>query len=173
MNGCVIWFTGLPCCGKSTIAKAVLQDLKDSGIKSVLLDGDVIRKHLWKELGFSKEDRDENIRRVAYLSSILAANGIVVLTSFISPYRELRYYARNQVDKFIEVYVKCPVGVCIERDVKGMYKKALSGEIHDFTGISAPYEAPLNPEVVIESDKESVAGSVTKVIKILLGGNNV
>ena len=163
-KGFTLWFTGLPCSGKSTIADRVAERLRERGLKVERLDADVIRKHLWKELGYSKEDRDENIRRVTYLAKLLARNGVAVLTSFISPYRELRAHARKELVDFVEVYVKCPVEVCIERDSRGMYKKALAGEIQNFTGISDPYEEPLNPEVFIESDKEPVEESVLKVM---------
>jgi len=163
-KGFTVWFTGLPCSGKSTIAKSVAQELKQKGLKAEMLDADVIRQHLWKELGYSKEDRDENIKRAAYLSHMFARNGVAVLTSFISPYQELRDYARKQIGDFVEVYVKCPVEVCIQRDTRGMYKKALAGEIQNFTGVSDPYEEPLTPEVLIESDKETLAESVAKVM---------
>ena len=163
-NGFTLWFTGLPCSGKSTIADTVAEELRQMGLKAERLDADIIRKHLWKELGYSKEDRDENIRRAAFLAKLLTRNGIVVLTSFISPYRELRDYARREIGDFVEIYVKCPVEVCIQRDTRGMYKKALAGEISNFTGVSDPYEEPLNPEVLIESDKESLEESVTKVM---------
>ncbi|MCK4784450.1 MAG: adenylyl-sulfate kinase [Desulfobacteraceae bacterium] len=163
-KGVTLWFTGLPCSGKSTIADTVATELQQRGLKAERLDGDIIRKHLWKELGFSKEDRDENIRRAAFLARLLTKNGIAVLTSFISPYRELRDYARREIGDFVEIYVKCPVEVCIQRDTRGMYKKALAGEIPNFTGVSDPYEEPLNPEVLIESDKETLEESVTKVM---------
>ena len=163
-RGFTVWFTGLPCSGKSTIAKAVAEELKQKGLRAEMLDADIIREHLWKELGYSKEDRDENIRRAAYLAHILTRNGVAVLTSFISPYKELRDYARKQIGDFLEVYVKCPVEVCMRRDTRGMYKKALAGEIQNFTGVSDPYEEPLNPELLLESDKESLAESVAKVM---------
>lgn len=163
-NGFTLWFTGLPRSGKSTIADAVSEELQQRGLKVERLDADIIRKHLWKELGYSKEDRDENIRRATFLAKLLTKNGIAVLTSFISPYKELRDYARGEIDDFVEIYVKCPVEVCIQRDTRGMYKKALAGEIPNFTGISDPYEEPLNPEVLIESDKETLEESVTKVM---------
>lgn len=163
-KGFTVWFTGLPCSGKSTIADAVAEELKKEKLKVERLDADIIRKHLWRELGYSKEDRDENIRRVTYLAQLLTRNGVAVLTSFISPYRELRNYARQKIGDFVEVYVKCPVEVCMQRDTRGMYKKALAGEIHDFTGVSDPYEEPLHPEVLIESDKELLAQSVGRVM---------
>lgn len=163
-KGVTIWFTGLPCSGKSSIADAVAEKLRQRGLKAERLDADIIRKHLWKELGYSKEDRDENIRRATFLSKLLTRNRIIVLTSFVSPYRELRDYARREIGDFVEIYVKCPVEVCIQRDTRGMYKKALAGEIQNFTGISDPYEEPLNPEVLIESHKESLEESMSKVM---------
>lgn len=163
-RGFTLWFTGLPCSGKSTIANAVADELRKKRLKVERLDADIIRKHLWRELGYSKEDRDENIRRATYLAKLLTRNGVAVLTSFISPYTELRAYARREIEDFVEVYVKCPVEVCIQRDDRGMYKKALAGEIQNFTGISDPYEEPPDPEVLIESDKESIEESVTKVM---------
>ncbi len=166
-KGVTIWFTGLPSSGKSTIADTLAERLKGDGFKVERLDADIIRKHLWKELGYSKEDRDENIRRATFLSKLLTRNGIIVLTSFISPYRELRNYARREIGDFVEIYVKCPVEVCIQRDTRGMYKKALAGEISNFTGVSDPYEEPLNPEVLIESDKESLEESITKLLEKL------
>src|SRR3989304_6408258 len=137
-KGFTVWFTGLPCSGKSTVADALAEELRGKGLKAEKLDADVIRKHLWKELGYSKEDRDENIRRAAYLAHLLTRNGVAVLASFISPYRELRECARKQIGDFVEIYVKCPVAVCTQRDTKGMYKRALAGEIQNFTGISDP-----------------------------------
>ncbi len=163
-RGFTIWFTGLPCSGKSTVADAVAEELRKQRLKVERLDADIIRRYLWRELGYSKEDRDENIRRVAYLAQLLTRNGVAVLTSFISPYRELRDYARREIGDFVEVYVKCPVEVCMQRDTRGMYKKALAGDIHNFTGISDPYEEPLYPEVLIESDKEPLAQSVGRVM---------
>jgi len=163
-KGFTAWFTGLPCSGKSTIADATAEELRQMGLKVERLDADIIRKHLWRELGYSKEDRDENIRRAAYLAQLLTRNGIAVLTSFISPYQETRDYARKQIGSFVEIYVKCPVEICIQRDRRGMYRKALAGEIPNFTGVSDPYEEPLNPEVIIESDREPVKQSVARVI---------
>ena len=163
-GGVTIWLTGLPACGKSTIADALAERLQVNGYRPQRLDGDVIRQHLWKELGFSKEDRDENIRRVAFLAGLLTRNGIITITSFISPYRELRDHARKTIGNFMEVYVKCPIEVCMERDHKGLYRKAIAGEISNFTGISDPYEEPINPEIVIESDKDTVEECVNKII---------
>ncbi len=163
-KGFTAWFTGLPCSGKSTIADAAAEELRQMGLRVERLDADIIRQHLWRELGYSKEDRDENIRRAAYLAHLLTRNGIAVLTSFISPYQETRDYARKQIGNFVEIYVKCPVEVCIQRDSRGMYRKALAGEIANFTGVSDPYEEPLNPEVTIESDREPVKQNVARVI---------
>jgi adenylylsulfate kinase len=163
-GGVTIWFTGLSACGKSTIADALAERLQVNGYRPQRLDGDVIRQNLWKELGFSKEDRDENIRRIAFLAGLLTRNGIITITSFISPYRELRDHARKTIGNFVEVYVKCPVETCMERDPKGLYLKAIAGEIKNFTGISDPYEEPINPEIVIESDKDSVEECVNKII---------
>lgn len=163
-KGYTIWFTGLPSSGKSTLANALTIELMKRGKNVMLLDGDEVRKNYWPELGFSKEDRDKNIKRSAQLASKLCGMGMVVVASFISPYRDIRDYARKEIGNFIEVYVKCPVGVCIERDGKGLYAKALAGEITNFTGISDPYEEPLNPEVVIESDKETIEEGVNKVL---------
>jgi len=163
-KGFTIWFTGLPSSGKTTIADAVTAKLMASREKVMQLDGDEIRKKYWPELGFSKEDRDKNIIRTANLASMLTRQGIIVVASFISPYRDIRDYARKEIGNFIEIYVKCPIEVCIERDCKGLYKKALAGEIKNFTGISDPYEEPLNPEVLIESDKETVEESTNKIM---------
>jgi adenylylsulfate kinase len=163
-KGVTLWFTGLPCSGKSTIADAVAKELRQKGLKAERLDADIIRKHLWKELGYSKEDRNENIRRATFLAKLLTRNGIAVLTSFISPYKELRDYARREIGDFVEIFVKCPVEVCIQRDTRGMYEKALAGKIQNFTGVSDPYEEPPNPELVLESDKESLEESVAKVM---------
>ena len=116
-KGATLWFTGLPCSGKSTIADSVAEELQQRGLKAERLDADIIRKHLWKELGYSKEDRDENIRRATFLAKLLTKNGIAVLTFFISPYRELRDYARREIGDFVEIYIKCPIEVCIQRDV--------------------------------------------------------
>jgi len=166
-KGFTLWFTGLPCSGKSAVADWVANLLKEQGMKVERLDGDIVRKDLTRDLGFSKEDRDENIRRITFVAKLLTRNGVAVLTSFISPYREVRARARKEIGNFIEVYVKCPVEVCIERDLKGMYKKALNGEIKEFTGISDPYEEPLNPEILLETDKETLEESAQKVIKRL------
>jgi adenylyl-sulfate kinase len=126
-----------------------------------------VRKSLTKDLGFSEDDRNENIKRVAFVAKLLSRNDVGVVASFISPYREIRNHVRNEVTNFVEIYTKCPLDVCIQRDPKGLYKKALNGEIENFTGVSHPYEEPKNPEIILETDKESIEESVEKVIKKL------
>lgn len=167
-EGFVVWFTGLPSSGKSTLAQRVKDELLKRGFRVEVLDGDVVREHISRGLGFSKEDRDENIRRIYHVAYLLKRNGVVVITAAISPYREIRNEARNLLKDFVEVYVSCPVEKCMERDVKGMYKKALAGEIKNFTGIDDPYEPPENPEVVCETDKETVEESVKKIMNKLI-----
>jgi len=166
-KGFTLWFTGLPCSGKTAVADKVAEALRERGLRVERLDGDIVRQSLTRDLGFSKEDRNENIRRVTFVAKLLTRNGVAVLTSFISPYREIRDEARQEIGNFVEVYVKCPVEVCIERDTKGMYEKAIKGEIKEFTGISDPYEEPLNPEILLESDKETLEESTNKVIQRL------
>jgi len=166
-KGFTLWFTGLPCSGKSAVADRVADILRSYNLKVERLDGDIVRKSLCRDLGFSKKDRDENIRRVTFVAKLLTRNGVAVLTSFISPYREIRDEARREIGDFIEVYVKCPLEVCMSRDIKGMYQKAIRGEIKEFTGISDPYEEPLNPELVLETDKESLEESASKVLDYL------
>jgi adenylyl-sulfate kinase len=166
-KGFTLWFTGLPCSGKTAVADKVAEILKESSLKVERLDGDIVRQSLTRDLGFSKEDRNENIRRVTFVAKLLTRNGVAVLTSFISPYREIREHARREIGNFIEVYVKCPVEVCMERDTKGMYEKAIRGEIKEFTGVSDPYEEPLNPEILLETDKETLEESTDKVIQRL------
>ncbi len=164
-KGFTLWFTGLPCSGKSAVADRVAEILRAHNLKVERLDGDVVRQTLCRDLGFSKKDRDENIRRVTFVAKLLTRNGVAVLTSFISPYREIRAEARREIGDFVEVYVKCPLEVCMARDVKGMYQKALRGEIKEFTGISDPYEEPENPEIILETDKETLEESARKVIE--------
>ncbi len=164
MKGVTVWFTGLPCSGKTTLAQKLSAELKKRGILCEDLDGDVTRKYLSKGLGFSKEDRDENIRRVGFVCSLLTKHGAVTTAAFVSPYRSIRAEIRGMIGNFVEVFVKCSLEKCIERDVKGMYKKAIAGEIKNFTGISDPFEEPEKPELVVESDKESVDESLKKVL---------
>jgi adenylylsulfate kinase len=163
-RGFTVWFTGLSGAGKTTVADRLESALRERGHKVEVLDGDVVRTNLTKGLGFSKEDRDTNIRRIGYVAHLLTRNGVAVITAAISPYRDVRDENRALIGDFVEVYAKCPIDVLAERDVKGLYKKALAGEIDNFTGVSDPYEEPLNAEVVIESDKESVDESLAKVI---------
>ncbi len=167
-KGFTIWFTGLSGSGKSTVAQELEKILKEKGYFVEVLDGDEIRKELNYDLGFSKEDRDTNIKRISFLTKILSRNGVVAIGAAISPYRELRKYARSLNKNFCEVYVNCPLEECIKRDPKGMYKKALAGEIKNFTGIDDPYEPPENPELVLETHKETPEESAKKVIEKLV-----
>jgi adenylylsulfate kinase len=163
--GVTIWFTGLSGAGKTTISRAIEQALQSKGYKRIeSLDGDVVRQNLTKGLGFSKEDRDENIRRVGFVANILTRNQVIVLVSAISPYQEIRQELRERIGNFVEVYVNAPLAICEQRDVKGLYKKARAGEIKNFTGIDDPYEPPLNPEVECRTDLESLEESVAKVL---------
>ncbi len=163
-KGVTVWFTGLSGAGKTTLARAVYDELKRRGYRVEILDGDVVRQYLTKGLGFSKEDRDENIRRIGFVAHLLTRNGVIVLVAAISPYRATREEVRKKIGDFIEVYVNAPLEVCEGRDVKGLYKKARAGEIKNFTGISDPYEPPLNPEVECRTDSERVEESVAKVL---------
>lgn len=167
-RGCVIWFTGLSGSGKTTIAHKVEEMLLDAGVPIEILDGDVVRENLSKGLGFSKEDRDTNIRRIAFVAHLLQRNGTFVITAAISPYRAIREEARLMIKDFVEVYADAPLEVCEGRDVKGLYAKARAGEIKGFTGIDDPYEAPAAPEVVCKTDSESVEESAQKVIDKLI-----
>lgn len=167
-RGFTLWFTGMSGAGKTTLARRVVQALKERGITRIeLLDGDVIRTNLSKGLGFSKEDRDINIRRIGWVCEVLTRNDVVTVASAISPYRAVRDEVRQKIGRFVEVYVKCPMDVLIDRDVKGLYQKALAGEIDNFTGISDPYEEPINPEVIVETDKESVEEGLAKILRKL------
>ena len=166
-KGVTVWFTGLPCCGKTTIAERVAEILRGGGYRVERLDGDIVRESLTSDLGFTREDRNENIKRVTFVAKLLTRNGVIVLATFVSPYRERRRKTREEIGEFVEVYVRCPLEVCIERDVKGMYGKALAGEIKDFTGVDDPYEEPENPELIVDTDKETVEESVEKVLETL------
>jgi adenylyl-sulfate kinase len=167
-KGFTLWFTGLSGAGKTTLAGLLEREMRARGLAVEVLDGDEIRTNLSKGLGFSKEDRDTNIRRIGYVCRLLSRNGVAAISAAISPYREVRDEVRRLIEAdgaaFIEVFVKCPIEVLAERDVKGLYKKALAGELKGFTGVSDPYEEPLAPEVVIESDVEAVEFSVTKIL---------
>ncbi len=162
--GVTVWFTGLSGAGKTTISRAVEKELKSYGYRVEVLDGDIVRQNLTKGLGFSKEDRDENIRRVGFVAELLTRNQVSVLVSAISPYRDIRQEVRQKIGNFVEVYVNAPLEVCEQRDVKGLYKKARAGEIKNFTGIDDPYEPPLNPEVECRTDLETLEESVSKVL---------
>jgi len=162
-KGFTLWFTGLSGAGKSTISERIYKRLRNEGAKVELLDGDIVRTHLSKGLGFSKEDRDTNVRRIGFVSELLSRNGVIALVAAISPYREVREELRGVIGNFVEVHVHCPIEVLAERDVKGLYKKALAGEIGSFTGVSDPYEPPANPEVTVDSSKEPVEASVERV----------
>ncbi|TLY10678.1 MAG: adenylyl-sulfate kinase [Thaumarchaeota archaeon] len=166
----VIWLTGLSGAGKTTIALQLATKLMQQEFKVELLDGDAIRNDLSADLGFSREDRREQIRRVVYLCKLLSKNGIICIVSVISPYRDLRTFAGEEIRKvspFVEVYVKCSLESCIKRDPKGLYKKALSGEISNFTGVQDPYEEPLTPDVLLNTDSETVEECVNKIISVL------
>src|SRR5262245_4995335 len=163
-KGCTLWFTGMSGAGKSTITNTIAPKLRALGKRVEILDGDEVRTNLSKGLGFSKEDRDTNIRRIGYVAQLLTRNGAVVITAAISPYRAIRDEIRSKIGNFVEVYAKCPLDALVARDVKGLYKKALAGEIKEFTGVSDPYEEPLSPEVVVETDRETVEQSVNKIL---------
>lgn len=167
-QGCVVWFTGLSGSGKSAIAIAVEQALAESGKLVYRLDGDNLRHGLNRDLGFSPEDRKENIRRVAEVAALLADAGIITLVSFISPYRDMRDFARERAgDCFFEVYVKASLETCRARDPKGLYKKADDGEIQLFTGVSAPYEAPVRPDLVLDTETCSIADAVKQIVELI------
>ncbi len=166
-QGFVLWFTGLSGSGKTTLAKPLEQELKRRGLKAERLDGDIVRQSLTRDLGFSKEDRDKNIERVTFVAKLLSRNGVAVMASFISPYRAVRQKVREETTNFIEVYVEVPLEEAVKRDVKGLYIKAMNGEIPNFTGISDPYEEPLNPEIHVPTHLESVEESVQRILKYL------
>ncbi len=166
-KGFILWFTGLSGSGKSTLGERLLGDFRGRGYKVELLDGDVVRTNLSKGLGFSKEDRDTNIRRIGYVAGLLARNGVIAITAAISPYSAIRDEIRSSTEHFVEVYTDCPLEVLLERDVKGLYKKAIAGEIKNFTGVSDPYEPPVDPEVVVKTSEESVEESAAKILSYL------
>ena len=167
MNGFTVWFTGLPSSGKSTLAKVLRDEIEKKNRHVEILDGDEVRLRLSKGLGFSKEDRDENIRRISYVAKIITRCGSVALTCAISPYKSRRQEAREEIKDFIEVFVDCELEQCIKRDLKGLYKKALSGEIKNFTGISDPYEKPDNPEITVNTSSETIEQSLKKIVSDL------
>ncbi len=170
-KGFTLWFTGLSGAGKTTLTQAILPELRARGVLVEVLDGDEVRTNLSKGLGFSKEDRDTNIRRIGYVARLLSRNGVGVIAAAISPYREIRDEVRASIEadgaKFVEIFVSATLDTLVSRDVKGLYKKAIAGEIKQFTGVSDPYEEPLSPELVISSDNESVADSAQKIISKL------
>jgi adenylylsulfate kinase len=172
---CVLWFTGLSAAGKSTLANSLCQRLHLMGVKSYVLDGDNIRHGLNKDLGFSPEDRKENIRRIGEVARLFVDAGLIAMTAFISPYREDRTNARKLMKEgeFIEVFVRCPLPECERRDPKGIYKKARSGEVGEFTGVSAPYEEPENPEIILDTDKMTLEECVEEVLNYLIGNNYI
>jgi adenylyl-sulfate kinase len=167
MKGFTLWFTGLSGSGKSTLALAVEKELKRRGMKVEVLDGDVVRTNLSKGLGFSQEDRDINIRRIGFVCDLLTRNDAVAIAAAISPYKAIRDENRKMIGRFVEVYCECPIDELIKRDTKGLYKKALAGEIKGFTGIDDPYEAPENPEVTVNSSTESIDESAGKIMRTL------
>jgi adenylyl-sulfate kinase len=163
-KGFTLWFTGLSGSGKTTLAKALEPALRERGLKVERLDGDIVRQSLTRDLGFSKEDRDKNIERVTFVAKLLTRNGVAVLCSFISPYIARRNQSREEIGAFVECYVECPLDVLVERDVKGLYKKALAGEIANFTGVSDPYEPPPNPEITVNSSTQSEEESIAVIV---------
>jgi adenylylsulfate kinase len=167
-NGFTIWFTGLSGSGKSTLAEIIERRFKEYGRNVEILDGDIVRTHLSKGLGFSREDRDTNIKRIAFVAGLLTRNDVVCISAAIAPYREAREWARREVENFVEVYVKCPIEVCRQRDVKGLYKLVDEGKIKNFTGVDDPYEEPDHPEVVVETDNETPTESVIRIFTKLI-----
>ena len=168
-KGFTLWFTGLSGAGKSTIAGLLEKRLLAMGARVEVLDGDVVRTHMSRGLGYSREDRNDNIRRIGFVCEVLSRNGVIAIAAAISPYREAREEVRSRIEDFVEVYFECPLDVLVERDVKGLYKKALAGEIAHFTGISDPYEPPVSPDVVIHSGYESPEEAELKILAILEG----
>jgi adenylylsulfate kinase len=166
-QGVTVWFTGLPCAGKTTASRAVASQLSAYGLPVELLDADALRLTISRGLGFSKEDRDENVRRIGFVCGLLARHGVVVLVSAIAPYREVRAEIRARLGRFVEVYVNAPLAVCEKRDVKGLYRHARSGELHGLTGVDAPYEPPESPDVECRTDIETVEQSAAKVVAFL------
>lgn len=163
-EGFVVWLTGLPASGKTAIARRLETEIQGRGMKVEVLDGDKVRRELSPELGFSREDRETHAKRVVYIGDLLSRNRIAVIVALISPYRVIREYAREQLERFIEVWVKCSLQTCIKRDPKGLYKKALNGEITNFTGIQDPYEEPLDPEVIVDTEKDTIEDSVKRIL---------
>lgn len=166
-KGIVIWLTGLPCSGKTTLSKEIEKYFQQKNLPIQRLDGDVVRETISKDLGFSKKDRDINIERLSYVAQMLSDNGVNVVSAFVSPYQKMRDFTRSLCENFVEVHVNCGIDECKRRDVKGMYAKAVRGEIKDFTGVDDPYELPRNPEIVVSTEKENIKESVDKIINYL------
>ncbi|MBY9007034.1 MAG: adenylyl-sulfate kinase [Candidatus Lokiarchaeota archaeon] len=166
-TGFTLWFTGLACSGKTVLANGVAEELKKYNMKVERLDGDIVRKSLTKDLGFTEKDRNKNIERVTFVAKLLTRNGVAVLASFISPYNKIREFSRSEISNYILVYVKCSLKECEERDVKGMYKKARAGEIKNFTGIDHPFEEPNNPDIIVETDKQTIEESKQIILNAL------
>ena len=166
-SGFTLWFTGLSGAGKTTISKGVALELKARGCRVEVLDGDIVRTHLSSELGFSKKDRDINVRRIGFVSSLLSRNQVIAIVAAISPYRDVRNEVRQMNQTFVEVYVKASLEACEQRDIKGLYALARTGKIKEFTGIDSPYEEPLNPEIICNTQYESIDESITKVMQML------
>ena len=166
-KGFTLWFTGLACSGKSVLADAVADDLKERGMKVERLDGDIVRKSLTRDLGFTDEDRRMNIERVTFVAKLLTRNGVAVLASFISPFNDIRRYSREEIGEYILVYVKCSLQECERRDIKGMYGKARAGQLKEFTGIDSPFEEPDTADIIVETDKQTVEESKTIIINSL------
>lgn len=166
-KGFVIWLTGLPGSGKTTIAKHLKDTLIDRGLKVEVMDGDEVRSNLSFDLGFSRQDREIQAKRVTYVSKLLSRNGVVVIVALIAPYQSIREYARQEIDNYVEVYVKASLDECIRRDPKGLYKKALEGKINNLTGLQDPYEEPLSPDLIVNTEEEAVDISVSKILNTL------
>lgn len=167
MKGFTLWFTGLSGSGKSTLSIELMRELRDRGMKVEILDGDEVRTNLSKGLGFSREDRDTNIRRIGYVCNLLSRNGVVAISAAISPYREIRDELRERIENFVEVYTKCSIEELTRRDPKGLYKRALAGEIANFTGISDPYEEPLQPDIACDTEAETPRDSLDRILRTL------
>lgn len=163
-KGIVIWLTGLPCSGKTTLSKEIEKYFQQKNLPIQRLDGDVVRETISKDLGFSKKDRDINIERLSYVAQMLSDNGVNVVSAFVSPYKKMRDFTRSLCENFVEVHVNCGINECKRRDVKGMYAKAARGEIKDFTGVDDPYEVPGKPEVIVNTEMETIEESTKKII---------
>ncbi|MFH1537978.1 MAG: adenylyl-sulfate kinase [bacterium] len=165
-RGFTLWFTGLPSSGKTTLSGRISEELRRRNFRVEVMDGDLIRQEICN-MGFTREDRDQNVKRIGIICRLLSRNDVVAIAAAISPYREARRYVRDKIDDFVEVYVKCPVEVCAERDPKGNYKKAFAGEIKNFTGVDDPYEEPENAEIVVETDRLTVEEAVAAILRRL------